>query len=298
VNRERFAGEGAIYQRPAPLTIADFRDWLREAQDYYRYIPGGVDERTKALAKSIELAKAEVALFKKNAPPGPESAAKAAALEKRLVAAEQKVAQFSAKGWVQKDRRSGAVEKGAAEISEALASIKADSAVAQGPHVLQDLWNARNDKTAIKLKAVAEVYKSLDAQDCIRLTVTPDQDCYLVILVRDSEGNLSVLLPNRDMKTASLAVKQQPWILDQRKFEVPVLPPYGKMTFKVIATSFDTGRLTFPDAKLAPSGFYEKLTALGTENVSRKKESSQALVPPADWAVAETEIVTKAPGGQ
>jgi len=42
----------------------------------------------------------------------------------------------------------------------------------------------------------------------------------------------------------------------------------------------------------------EKLTALGTENVSRKTESIQTLLPPADWAVAETEIVTKAPGGQ
>jgi len=299
VNRERFAAEGAVYKRPAPLALADFRDWLREAQDYYRYTPGGADERAKALARGIESAKAELALFKKEAPPGPATTEKLAALEKRLAIAGQHAAHYTAKGWVQKDRRTGAIEKGAAELLEAFAAITADAGIAQGPQLLRDLWNVTNDKAVIKLKALAELYVSpITQEQCIRLTVTPDLDCYLLILIRDSAGSISVLVPNVKLDLTPHAVKDHEWILDgtKQKFEVPTRPPFGRTRFKVIATA---RALTFPGAKpSAESGLYEDISRLGIRDEVRSAESLQALFTPADWAVAETEIITKAPQGQ
>jgi hypothetical protein len=138
------------------------------------------------------------------------------------------------------------------------------------------------------------------AQDgeMIELTVTAEANCYLLIVCRDRDGDVTLLLPNARWPTAKRLDKGQTFRfsdlhVDNEKLVLPVQPPYGKLTFKAIAT---TRRVEFVGAA-GGAMFLKGMSALALEGSPRSATTLAKLLGQDEWATAQAEIVTRPPGG-
>ncbi|HSI36235.1 MAG: hypothetical protein ACAI43_05085 [Phycisphaerae bacterium] len=292
VDAKRLAAEAGVYRNAAAPTVDDFRTWLREVQDFYRYRPDGHAERVKGLQKQLDAATADVATMKKDASAKPETVAD---LEKRLATSKQALTDFAGKSWVQKDRRTGAVDKGATELQTSLAALVDEAGKKQPPRLIAGLMAAENPAATFKLTVKAEQYthKVFDKdEELYRITVTPELDCYLTIVVRDAHGDVSLLVPNSAprMTASPLASGKNEWILDHGRLIVDVKPPYGKTTFKVIGTA---QQVQWVGVKVAETGLYSSVEAMSFGG--RSATTIGELFKPGEWAVGEATVVTKAP---
>ena len=230
--------------------------------------------------------------MKKDASAKPETVAD---LEKRLATSKQALTDFAGKSWVQKDRRTGAVDKGATELQTSLAALVDEAGKKQPPRLIAGLMAAENPAATFKLTVKAEQYthKVFDKdEELYRITVTPELDCYLTIVVRDAHGDVSLLVPNSAprMTASPLASGKNEWILDHGRLIVDVKPPYGKTTFKVIGTA---QQVQWVGVKVAETGLYSSVEAMSFGG--RSATTIGELFKPGEWAVGEATVVTKAP---
>ena len=162
--------------------------------------------------------------------------------------------------------------------------------------IVATLMAAENKQSAFKVKLDLQLYKSDDGgTPCIGLSFTPDADCYAMILCQDSAGKVSLLLPNgRFAPRAPKIWRAQTARIQDFGFELPVDSPYGKTTFKVIATAH---RVDLDGAITNDKGFLEKIDALAIDGSTRSAQRLGWLLKAVEWATAEAQIVTRPPGG-
>jgi hypothetical protein len=162
--------------------------------------------------------------------------------------------------------------------------------------IVASLMAAENRQAPFKVKLDLQLYKSDDGgAECIGLSFTPDADCYAMILCKDSAGKVSLLLPNgRFAPRAPKIGRSQTAKIQDFGFELPVDSPYGKTTFKVIATA---QRVDLVGAITNDKGFLEKIDALAIDGSARSAQSLARLLKADEWTTAQAEIVTRPPGG-
>jgi hypothetical protein len=77
-------------------------------------------------------------------------------------------------------------------------------------------------------------------------------------------------------------------------FELPIMPPHVRTTFKVIATS---RRLELIGAVTnTTTNFIEQVDGLIADGAERPAQSLATLLKPSEWATAQAEIVTRPSG--
>jgi hypothetical protein len=175
-------------------------------------------------------------------------------------------------------------------------NIGVDTIEPRGGDIVAGLMAAENNQAAFKVKLDLQLYKSDDGvTQCIGLSFTPDAECYAMILCKDSAGTVSLLLPNGHFATkAPMIGRSQTARIQDFGFELPVLSPYGKTTFKVIATA---RRINLIGAIANDKGFLEKIDALAIDGSTRSAQTLTRLLKADEWATAEAQIVTRPPGG-
>lgn len=151
---------------------------------------------------------------------------------------------------------------------------KADPSLATD-QVLQRLMDARNPAAQFAIHIVPAIRAGEGSDQFMTLTVTAEQDCHLLVLSRDLEGKISVLVPNALESPLALAGKElKIGFEDNSGVSFLLAPPWGPTTIKVIATR-------------------KRLAFIGDS--SKVYTDLSALKSPGEWATAETELVTKAP---
>jgi hypothetical protein len=159
--------------------------------------------------------------------------------------------------------------------------------------LLGGLMDAVNPAAPFKLAVESQVYQSqLDHTTCIGLTVTADADCYMLIVDRDSSGKVNVLLPNGVVDHCPLIGRGQSMTVQSLGFEMPVEAPFGRTTFKVIATK---RRIVFDGAEPNSAKFLEDVRALSLEDHSAAATAIDKLLGPGEWNAAQVDVVTHAP---
>jgi hypothetical protein len=153
--------------------------------------------------------------------------------------------------------------------------------------------NAVNPAAKFKVTIDAKAYRSsVGNGSCMGIALSADTDCYLLLLCRDAAGKITLLLPNGRVDHSPLVGRGQRVTVQSFGFELPVEPPYGKTTFKVIAT---TRRVRFDGA--APdgnSGFLDGFGTVSLEDRSGTAVTLDKLLEPNAWNSAQVEITTSA----
>jgi hypothetical protein len=161
---------------------------------------------------------------------------------------------------------------------------------------VRHLMAATNPTATFSVHVTAEPYQSeVGNGPCIALTVTPDADCYVMILCRDASGKISLIVPNSRWDKAPRLWRGQALAVQSMGFELPVEPPYGKTTFKVIAT---VKRVELVGAlPNSLTGFLEGGDGFRLEGVGRTEPAGTLaeLLKANEWATAQAEIVTRPP---
>lgn len=175
-------------------------------------------------------------------------------------------------------RISDATAKPVAHASDESTMIAGNSKVAPSlatDQVLQRLMDARNPAAQFTIHIEPEIRRGAAGDQFMTLTVTTEQDCHLLVLSRDCEGKISVLVPNAlEAPIASAGKQLKIGFEDNTGVSFLLAPPWGPTTIKVIATR-------------------KRLAFIGDS--SKVFTDLLALRSPGDWATAETVLVTKPP---
>lgn len=155
--------------------------------------------------------------------------------------------------------------------------------------VLHDLMRARNPAAQFNVQIE---YRTGDCDDqpgqCMYFTVTADRDCSVILLEQDSGGEITMLLPNAELGSPQ-ASKGRPLHLPV-KGSFPVVPPWGRTTFKVIATSRP---LELDGASGSP--LFGSIKALRDSETKHTATNLAELLPADAWTTAETTVTMTAP---
>jgi hypothetical protein len=302
VDRQRFAQEAEVYRTiaAAAANSADadnFREWLREVQDYYKY---RVEPQMDVLAKLGEETDRVGIQIEAKRKSGGAPKDQIAAWNKRLSAARATIESLPSKSWVQKDRRTGGIEKVAADVRAALEQLRTEASgatvVATPLEPVKALMAAKNGAAPFKLNLVAKPYISQWGNgECTGVTVTPDRDCYVIVVCQDSAGELSLLLPNTRCPEVPILRRGQPVAVHELgNFELYPQPPYGRTVLKVIGS---TKRINLVGA--TPNEQTHAMENIEGFSVGAGQTSVNVsdLLRADEWTTAETEWVTKAPAG-
>jgi hypothetical protein len=144
---------------------------------------------------------------------------------------------------------------------------------------------------------------------CVNFTVTTDRPCHLILLTRDPNGEVSLLLPKRGEQVRETCphVEAGATIIPPAGagYEFPVQPPYGRTWFKVIATTrmVDFVEPANPASAGAAGGAAGEIEGLRTSVMGvtagalRQEQEIAKLLGPDEWATAEADLLTIADGG-
>jgi len=163
---------------------------------------------------------------------------------------------------------------------------------------LLDAVNPVSDfAVSIKTAAGKQVYFEGES---IKFIVSAERDCYVTLITVDSEGQMSLLLPNRWQKSAFVRGEKELTIPSkQMGFHFPIKPPHGETIVKAIAT-FRPLRLSGVDNKSIDSAGFMKLDAgvkaIGVEAALPEEYANidglAELLKPGQWTTDELIVMT------
>jgi hypothetical protein len=162
------------------------------------------------------------------------------------------------------------------------------------------LMDATNASAPFKVKLLAQVVTlGPSGGRAIKFTVTTPRPTYLLLLSRDSTGHVNVLLPNANILTSPHAEAGATELPPERSgWFYEVKPPYGRTSFKLIAS---TSQVELLGPHTADAGVddpfdivngLKALTIQGTSATMRNAEDLSKLLGEDEWTTAEAELVT------
>lgn len=152
--------------------------------------------------------------------------------------------------------------------------------------VLHGFMNARNNAAEFDLHVTPQ-FRMDAGQQLMTLGVTASRDCYLMVLTRDSQGQITLLVPNADLEAPALAAGQTLQLPARGSFVLA--PPWGTTTIKVIGTK---KRIELVGA--TGTMLFTGITALRVAGTSKQGTELPEILAPADWAASDAEFVTSA----
>ncbi|MCF7954283.1 MAG: S8 family serine peptidase [Phycisphaerae bacterium] len=134
----------------------------------------------------------------------------------------------------------------------------------------------------------------------IKFVVSAERDCYVTLVTVDSDGQMSLLLPNKWQKSAFVRVGKELAIPSKEMgFRFPIKPPHGETIVKAIAT-FSPLRLSGVDARSIDNAGFMKLDAgvkaIGVEAAVPEEYANitglAKLLKPGQWTTDELIVMT------
>jgi hypothetical protein len=154
--------------------------------------------------------------------------------------------------------------------------------------VLHGFMNARNNAAEFDLHVTPQ-FRTDAGQQLMILGVSASSDCYLMVLTRDSQDQITLLVPNADLDAPALAAGQTLQLPSRGSFVLA--PPWGTTTIKVIGTK---KRIELVGAT-GPM-LFTGITALRVAGANKQGNELSEILAPSDWAAADAEFVTSASG--
>lgn len=164
-----------------------------------------------------------------------------------------------------------------------------------------DLLDAVNPVSdfAVTIKTADSKQAYFDGE-FIKFIVSAERDCYVTLITVDSEGQMSLLLPNRWQKSAFVRAEKELTIPSiQMGFRFPIKPPHGETIVKAIAT-FRPLRLSGVSSRSIDSAGFMKLDpgvkAIGVEAAPPQEYANidglAELLKPGQWTTDELIVMT------
>jgi hypothetical protein len=153
-----------------------------------------------------------------------------------------------------------------------------------GGDVLHGFMNARNNAAEFDLHVTPQ-FRTDAGQQLMTLGVTASRDCYLLVLTRDSQGQITLLVPNADLESPALAAGQVVQMPSRGSFILT--PPWGPTTIKVIGSK---KRIDLVGAE-GPM-LFTGITAIRVAGTTKQGTELSEILAPGDWAAADAEFVT------
>jgi len=163
---------------------------------------------------------------------------------------------------------------------------------------LLDAVNPVSDfAVSIKTAAGKQVYFEGES---IKFVISAERDCYVTLITVDSEGQMSLLLPNRWQKSAFVRADKALTIPSKEMgFHFPIKPPHGETIVKAIAT-FRPLRLSGVSSRSIDNAGFMKLDAgvkaIGVEAAPPEEYANvpglSELLKPGQWTTDELIVMT------
>ncbi|HEY7119122.1 MAG TPA: hypothetical protein VH475_21205, partial [Tepidisphaeraceae bacterium] len=152
VDRARLVKEAPSYAKASPLDEKDFQNWLGDVQDYYRFTLKAGAEPVTGLEKQATETRKQIDDLRREVP---NAGAVVDAFDKRLVGIGRSVADFQAKSWVNKDRRTDAIGQQALALQNEFKTLT------------QDVWLERSRRTEDQKKWWGDVNAQVIAESAV-----------------------------------------------------------------------------------------------------------------------------------
>jgi TIR domain/Domain of unknown function (DUF4384) len=162
------------------------------------------------------------------------------------------------------------------------------------------LMDVTNPSPAFQVKVTPRVASlGPSGGQCTKFTVTLSRPAYLILLSRDVNGNVDVLLPNKDapgsIHAEAGATELPPYSAEYCFYPHP---PYGRTAFKLIASTTPiellgphVGNKQLEDPYDVIDGL-QAFTIQGTSGTMRRGGDLSKLLGEDEWATAEAELIT------
>lgn len=157
-----------------------------------------------------------------------------------------------------------------------------------GGDVLHRLMDAENPAESFKLRVVPKI-RSEGGEQLMTLSVTADSDCRVMVLTRDSQGEVSLLVPNTRIEAPSVLAGVPVEIpAPGAECVFPLAPPWGPTVIKVIGTRKPI------DVRSSGAGslLYTGITALRVSGTNQQGTELSALLSGGDWSTGRAEFVS------
>jgi hypothetical protein len=266
IDRDRFAKEGEIYQKPLEsLGAPDFTAWLGEVQDFYQYKLDAGSEPISQLAKMVDQTKADLEGLKAAVPNEPAETLNQYA--QKIAAASTSIGQLEARQWVQKDRRTDVISRAANDVQVTLKNLRNDISLEQSKHTIdQTKWWENYSKGIADSSAVNSAW----ADWRTRLGVDPAK------------------LPLSPSDFLDVRTRVEQWTNALRNVEKEFPPTPSQMgPFDALVKSKREEKLSSAIAAAAPAGAQPNLDVL-------KHEASKAGAQYAAWCADLSGVLSEA----
>jgi len=165
-----------------------------------------------------------------------------------------------------------------------------------------DLIDADNPDATFKVTVrTAENKNEFVEKEYVSFIVEADRDCFVTLITRDSEGTMSLLLPNA-WQMRAFVQKGKPVTIPapEAGFRFPIKPPHGKTILKAIATVRPLQLSGISAAAINKEKFVELkqgTKAIGLEGDAAKVQNNEGghlhdLLKSDQWATATLVITT------
>lgn len=199
-------------------------------------------------------------------------------------------------------------EQAAGAMATLAADLKLRDDHPPTPQAKDDLLSAVNDAFKVTLQVLPAKAVYVEGDE-ISMMISANQDCYLTLVTRDSQGQQTYLLPNPWQLGQAHVKAGEPLSVPPKGagFRFPIIPPHGQTLVKVVATrrelklsEVDMARLKAEaegtaEKNFVPAAHGARAIGVVGDEVPVKPAGAplHELLGPRDWATAEVTFFTR-----